>query len=993
MKIFNKIVTSVVLLFMMFFLVSCGKVKTHNVVFKNYDGEILKEELVKQGEAATPPQDPKREGYTFDGWSVDFTKIENDLEVVATYTQKTYQVVFKDDSDKTIVEKSIKHGEAATPPEAPSKVGYTFIGWDHPLNNITSDLIVSAQYEINLYKVKFETFGGTPVEDMLDVPHSTKIVLPSTTKDGYAFVGWSWNSNTYENTFLVEENVTFNAIWTPIVNYTITFDTDGGDLLSPITAEAYKEVSTLPTPTKTNYAFDGWLLNGELIEVPFKYTFDANITLVATWKGLVDGISFEITDNEVTILSYSGSKTELVIPNTIEELPVTKVEEGAFKNNKTIEKLTFGSNLSDVGAEAFMNMTNLLELHLPVKTKTFGINVLKGSNKLEIFTLSSEASNELSYYFGSDINLIPNSLSKIKYPDGATLIDNTLFTSSNNITLELADDWTTIDNNQFEKTTIKHIIIPKGVTSIGDNAFENATNLTTITFLEDSQLQSIGKRAFAGVNNLTDLYLPESITTVGDYVFSGNKYLRIYSKAPSQPSGWSTTWRQLEIPMIWGYKKHVDDGVLEYALSIHGAYVIKQLDKSTVEDIIIPKKIEDHDVIEINGIAFKENSKIKSIMIPNSVTNIGMHSFANAINFETVTFEENSQLTTIGSRAFSDASALKNIVIPESVTNISNGAFLNAKSLTKVVIPEGVISIGNAAFYQTNLRSIIIPEGVEIIEVDAFNGIENLYILSKLDAQPSGWHSNWKNINTPVIWNYQNTVSDDTFEYVITSDGAYVTKQLEQSTVEDIIIPNQIQGQDVKEIIISAFRGNNKIKSVRIPSSITYIGRYAFGDATNLQSVTFEENSNLTIMDYASFKNTNITSIIIPKSVTRIANETFMYVKSLTTVTFEEESQLEIIDNWAFCETSLTAIEIPKNVTTINFQAFRETNLTNIVIPQNVTRMWKEIFIGVENVNIFAEAASKPSDWHQDWNSENKPVYWQGEWHYDENGVPTPNTP
>ena len=678
----------------------------------------------------------------------------------------------------------------------------------------------------------------------------------------------------------------------------------------------------------------------------------------------------------------------------IEDLPVTKVQEGAFKDNKTIVKLTFGSNLSDVGAEAFMNMTNLLELHLSAKTKTFGINVLKGSNKLKTFTLSSEASNELSYYFGSDINLIPNSLSNIKYPDGATLIDNTLFTNSNNITLELADDWTTIDNNQFENTTIKHIIIPKGVTSIGDAAFKNATNLTTVTFKEDSQLLSIGSQAFFSIDTLTDLYLPESITTIGDNAFFGNNYLRIYSKAPSQPSGWSTKWRQLEIPMIWGYEKHVDDGVLEYALSIHGAYVIKQLDKSTVEDVIIQKKIEDHDVIEINGIAFKENSKIKSIMIPNSVTNIGMYSFANAINFETVTFEENSQLTTIGTRAFSDAIALKNIVIPESVTNIGNGAFYKANSLTKVVIPEGVISIGNAAFFQAiNLRSILIPEGVESIGDEAFHGMLDLHILSKLDAQPSGWHSNWKNINTPVIWNYQNTVSDDTFEYVITSDGAYVTKQLDQSTVEDIIIPNQIQGQDVKEIIISAFRGNNKIKSVRIPSSITYIGRYAFGDAINLQSVTFEENSNLTIMDYASFKNTNITSIIIPKSVTRIANETFMYVKSLTTVTFEEESQLETIDNWAFCETSLTAIEIPKNVTTINFQAFRKTNLTSIVIPENVTMMWKEIFIGVENVNIFAEAASKPSDWHQDWNSENQPVYWQGEWHYDENGVPTPNTP
>ena len=125
---------------------------TYTVTFVDWDGTELKKETVEAGQAATAPAEPSREGYTFKGWDVDFTNVTADLTVTAQYEQiivvpTIYTVTFVD-WDGTILKRDfVIAGQDAIAPAAPSHVGYIFIGWDKPFNEVFSDLTVTALYE------------------------------------------------------------------------------------------------------------------------------------------------------------------------------------------------------------------------------------------------------------------------------------------------------------------------------------------------------------------------------------------------------------------------------------------------------------------------------------------------------------------------------------------------------------------------------------------------------------------------------------------------------------------------------------------------------------------------------------------------------------------------------------------------------------------------------------------------------------------------------
>ena len=121
----------------------------YTVTFKDWDGTVLKTEEVLEGAAATAPADPTRTGYTFTGWDVDFTNVQSDLVVTAQYTINTYTVTFKDWDGTVLKTETVNYGASATAPADPTREGYTFTGWDVAFNNVTSDLIVTAQYTEN----------------------------------------------------------------------------------------------------------------------------------------------------------------------------------------------------------------------------------------------------------------------------------------------------------------------------------------------------------------------------------------------------------------------------------------------------------------------------------------------------------------------------------------------------------------------------------------------------------------------------------------------------------------------------------------------------------------------------------------------------------------------------------------------------------------------------------------------------------------------------
>ncbi len=164
-------------------------INSYDVTFKDYDGSVLKTESVDYSAAATAPSDPKRTGYTFTGWNMDFTNITSDTTVTAQY-ELLYAVVFNDYDGTKIGIDSVTYGSAATAPSAPERTGYTFTGWDMDFSNITSDTTVTAQYTIKTYAVIFKDFDGSVLKtDSVD--YASAATAPSDPeRTGYTFSGW-----------------------------------------------------------------------------------------------------------------------------------------------------------------------------------------------------------------------------------------------------------------------------------------------------------------------------------------------------------------------------------------------------------------------------------------------------------------------------------------------------------------------------------------------------------------------------------------------------------------------------------------------------------------------------------------------------------------------------------------------------------------------------------------------------------------------------------
>ena len=126
-----------------------GQVQTYTVTFVDWNGTILKTQEVEQGSSATAPSNPSRDGYNFTGWDKTFNNITADTTITAQYSIKTYTVIFKDYDGTTLKTQTVNHGSAATAPNNPTREGYTFTGWDVAFTNVTSNLTVTAQYEQN----------------------------------------------------------------------------------------------------------------------------------------------------------------------------------------------------------------------------------------------------------------------------------------------------------------------------------------------------------------------------------------------------------------------------------------------------------------------------------------------------------------------------------------------------------------------------------------------------------------------------------------------------------------------------------------------------------------------------------------------------------------------------------------------------------------------------------------------------------------------------
>ena len=198
------------------------------------------------------------------------------------YGNTTGVIVTYKDGDSEYAKQVLPSGTLATRPDAPAATpGYTFGGWnkadgtawDYASDKVTGNITLYAKWAANTYTITFDTAGGSEIAPITQ-DYGTVITAPEApTREGYTFIGWDKEIPTT----MPAENMTVTAQW-EINQYTITFDTNGGSEIAPITQD-YGTVITAPeAPEREGYTFIGWDR-----EIP-KTMPAENITLKARWK-------------------------------------------------------------------------------------------------------------------------------------------------------------------------------------------------------------------------------------------------------------------------------------------------------------------------------------------------------------------------------------------------------------------------------------------------------------------------------------------------------------------------------------------------------------------------------------------------------------------------------------------------------------------------------------------------------------------------------------
>ena len=253
------------------------EINQYTITFDTNGGSEIAPITQDYGTKITAPDNPTRKGYTFKGWDKEIpeTMPAENITVKAQWEINQYTITFDTNGGSEIAPITQDYGTKITAPDNPTRKGYTFKGWDKeipetmPAENIT----VKAQWEINQYTITFDTNGGSEIAPITQ-DYGTKITAPDNpTRKGYTFKGW--DKEIPET--MPAENITVKAQW-EINQYTITFDTNGGSEIAPITQDYGTEITAPDNPTRKGYTFKGWDK-----EIPETMPAE-NITITARWK-------------------------------------------------------------------------------------------------------------------------------------------------------------------------------------------------------------------------------------------------------------------------------------------------------------------------------------------------------------------------------------------------------------------------------------------------------------------------------------------------------------------------------------------------------------------------------------------------------------------------------------------------------------------------------------------------------------------------------------
>ena len=667
-----------------------------------------------------------------------------------------------------------------------------------------------------------------------------------------------------------------------------------------------------------------------------------------------DGVEYAFIDGnkgETGTLSVTGSngkKTSLSIPSEIGGYPVVRVENDAFSGNGRLTSVWFESQVS-IGARAFSDCSSLTDVNFD-RVVSVGESSFFGCASLQnvesdilryVGARAFEACSSLrSVHIDDDGELLylgTNAFSSCGTLDEVNIEKRTFYEEYNNLffgcnvlrVLRLNNLNDTKENASLEQVALSDLFGGMA-TELVSLSFRELGAVTAhfcsgFEFLKDVYIESaensaVGEYAFYGCSDLEELSLPNNISELGMYAFSGTA-LRTFDARNIATIG-EGVFSDCRLLQEVNFSDNTKLGQIGQS-AFRGCVSLRS--------IRLPAGLD-----EIADYAFEDCSQLTSVQLPEGVRNIGGSAFSGCSSLREMTFPDStvsigqgalrgcdslSRLTTPfvgGSRGmetylsymFGGYSYYESRVIPVSLTEISvtditsleEGAFYNCSQLTSVKLSEGVTEIGNYALQGcSGLRSLTLPSRLYSIGEYALQGCTQLsdlrlpeqlsrigqyafadcISLSELTLPDSlqeagqgllnGCYS-LSRLTTPFVGGSRGMET-----YLAYMFGGY-------SCYESYYIPSSLQEvcvTDITDLGDGAFYNCTRLISAELPEGLTTVGNSAFQGCTQLSSLTLPKGLS-DVGQYAFADCYALTELTLPDSLLTVGQGALSNCNSLT---------------------------------------------------------------------------------------------------------------
>ncbi|MEI3325469.1 MAG: leucine-rich repeat protein [Thomasclavelia sp.] len=431
--------------------------------------------------------------------------------------------------------------------------------------------------------------------------------------------------------------------------------------------------------------------------------------------------SYELIDEDtITILNYSGSEKNLVIPEKIDGKKVKKIGYGAFAECKSIETLVIPETVTTIENYSFSQCSQLQTTVIPDSVVSIGQYAFAGCSSMEELKIPNGI-KAISYgVFFDCINL-----KNVEIPEGIQTIGGMVFGNCKSLeNVNLPSTITYIGGSAFSNCTgLKRIHLPDGVSVLGASAFKGCLGLEEI-ILPDT-LVSIGQSAFQDCISIESIVLPESVTGIGYATFSGCTSLKDVNIPKLITAIGNATFSgcaSLESLKIPDTITRMGDNVFSGCVSLKSIEIpdsVKEIGVSmfsycgNLEEVKLSKNLS-----AIPTSLFRYCDKLETVIIPNRVKSIGDTVFADCLNLKSVTFPDTIESNQIGSRIFSNSSKVVASVIADSEAHLymrRNGyAFTLIETGINLDKVELTLNVNDSSKYVAILSSYTIADNSQL---------------------------------------------------------------------------------------------------------------------------------------------------------------------------------------------------------------------------------------------------------------------------------------